>query len=55
MKNNYDIKPQNEIEILSTELSPQEMYIIGFLKGFDRANLKQMGEKGILDFSVNVI
>jgi len=51
--NNF--KSQDEVEILSHQLSPEEMYIVGFLKGFDRQVLKEWQEKGILDFSVPVI
>ena len=56
MKDAYQIfNAQNEIEILSHQLSPEEMYIVGFLKGFNRQTLRDWQEEGILDFSVNVI
>ena len=56
MRNKYqNFNAQDEIEILSTQLSPEEMYIVGFLKGFDRQTLKEWQEEGILDFSARVI
>jgi len=56
MQNKYhQLNAQTEIDMLSDQLSPEEMYIIGFLKGFDRNTLRQWQEQGILDFSVNVI
>ncbi len=45
----------DEIDILSEQLDSREMYILGFLKGFDRRVLKEWGRKGLMDFSVNVI
>ncbi len=42
-----------ELEILSEQLDPKEMYILGFLKGFDRKTLKELGKKGLMDFTVN--
>jgi hypothetical protein len=41
-----------EIEILREQLDPEEMYILGFLKGFDRKTLKDWSEKGLMDFSL---
>ena len=42
MKNTYqNFNAQDEIEILSAQLSPQEMYIVGFLKGFNREILRE--------------
>ncbi len=46
---------RDEIDILSDQLEPKELYILGFLKGFDRRVLKEWGKKGIFDFSINVI
>lgn len=45
---------EEEIEILSSQLDPREMYILGFLKGFDRKTLKEWNEKGLMDFSVKI-
>lgn len=56
MKNKYqNFNAKDEIEILSNQLSPEEMYIAGFLKGFNRDTLRAWQEEGILDFSVEVI
>jgi hypothetical protein len=56
MRNKYkNFNTQDEMEILSGQLSPEEMYIAGFLKGFNREILKEWQEEGILDFSVKVI
>ena len=56
MRNKYKyVNAQDEIEILSTQLTPEEMYIVGFLKGFNRQTLKEWQEEGILDFSTKVI
>ena len=55
MKKQYlDFEGKDEIEILSEQLDPREMYIIGFLKGFDRKILKEWNKKGLIDFSVNL-
>lgn len=32
---------KDEIDMLAEQLDPREMYIIGFLKGFSRKNLKE--------------
>jgi hypothetical protein len=56
MKNKYqNFNSRDEVEILSSQLSPEEMYIVGFLKGFDRRVLKEWQQKELLDFSVPVI
>ena len=38
-----------------TGLSSDEVYVLGYLKGFDREKLKKWNEKGLLDFSVDNI
>ncbi|VVB78618.1 Uncharacterised protein [uncultured archaeon] len=45
---------KEELEILTEELNldPREMYVLGFLKGFDRKTLKEWNKKGLMDFSV---
>jgi len=56
MKKQYiEYEGKDELEILSEQLDPQEMYILGFLKGFNRNNLKEWGKKGLMDFSVSNI
>jgi len=48
---------RDEIEILTEDLhlDPREMYVLGFLKGFDRRTLREWNKKGLMDFSVKVI
>jgi hypothetical protein len=56
MKNRYpNFNAQDEVEILSGQLSPEEMYVVGFLKGFNRQVLKEWQKRELLDFSVPVI
>jgi hypothetical protein len=56
MKQKYQSNfERDELDILSEQLEPKELYILGFLKGFDRKVLKEWGKKGIFDFSINVI
>lgn len=53
MKNKDQILSEDEeIEILSKQLDSREMYILGFLKGFDRKQLKEWSKRGLMDFSV---
>ena len=53
MKKQYlDYEGKDEMEILSEQLDPQEMYILGFLKGFNRTTLKEWGKKGLMDFAI---
>jgi len=52
-KHSYNYSDKDEIEILSEQLDPQEMYVLGFLKGFDRSTLKEWGKKGLMDFAVS--
>lgn len=52
MKKQYIDFEDEEIEILSKQLDPRELYILGFLKGFDRKTLKEWGKKGLMNFSV---
>lgn len=54
MKKQYNYKGKGEIEILSEQLDPREMYILGYLKGFDRKTLKEWNKKGLMDFSVRM-
>ncbi len=56
MKQKYQTSFEiDELDMLSEQLDPREMYILGFLKGFDRKTLKAWGEKGFFDFSIDVI
>lgn len=56
MKQKYQINFENdEVDLLSNQLDPKEMYILGFLKGFDRKTLRAWSEKGLMDFSISVI
>ena len=40
---------EEEIEILGKQLEPREVFLIGFLKGFNRNNLRQWQEQGLWD------
>jgi hypothetical protein len=58
MKTNYhNIREKDELDILTDDinLDPREMYVLGFLKGFDRAVLKEWSKKGLIDISFPVI
>jgi hypothetical protein len=57
MKAQYNFVEKDEIEILTDDLNldPREMYVLGFLKGFDRKKLRDWNRKGLIDFSVKVI
>lgn len=44
-----------ELELLSEELDSRDMYVLGYLKGFDRKTLKKWGNEGLLDFSVDTV
>jgi hypothetical protein len=43
----------NEMNILRSQVSPEDMFIIGFLKGFDRKTLKKWKDKEMMDFSID--
>lgn len=49
------LSEKDELQLLSEQVSPEEMYVLGFLKSFDRRNLKEWGKKGLLDFSMPTI
>lgn len=51
-KQHLDYEGKDELEILSEQLNPEEMYVLGYLKGFNRSNLKEWGKKGLMDFTV---
>jgi len=54
MKKQYlDYDGKDELEILSEQLDPQELYVLGFLKGFNRTALKEWGKLGLMDFTVS--
>ena len=40
---------EEEIEILGKQLEPREIFLIGFLKGFNRYNLRQWQEQELLN------
>ena len=52
MKKQYSISEDEEMEMLSKQLDPQEMYVMNFLKGFNRTALKEWGKKGLMNFAV---
>jgi len=54
MKKQYlDREYTEEINYLSDELDPREMFILGFLKGFDRRTMKDWSNKGLWDTSID--
>jgi len=58
MKKQYNQPVEREeLDILVEDLNmdSKEMYILGFLKGFDRGNLREWNKKGLMDFSVKII
>jgi len=52
MTKQQNLSEDDEIEILSKQLDSREMYMISFLKGFDRKILKEWGKKGLMDFAI---
>lgn len=52
MKKQYLENPNvnQELEILKKQLEPEDMYIIGYLKGFDRKMMKEWREKGLWEY-----
>lgn len=51
-KQKLELIDGDEIKLLSNQVSPEEMFIIGFLKGFDRKTLKEWEDNEIIDFSI---
>ena len=45
----------NEMEILADQLDSKEMFLLGFLKGFDRKVMREWQRKGIGDYSMELI
>jgi len=42
----------DEINLLSGDLDSKEAFILGFLKGFDRATTKKWIEKGLWEYEI---
>ena len=40
---------EEEIKILGKQLEPREIFLLGFLKGFNRYNLRQWQERELLN------
>lgn len=51
-KQKLELADSDEISLLSKQVSPEEMFILGFLKGFDRKTLKEWNDNEIIDFSI---
>ncbi|MDP2925624.1 MAG: hypothetical protein Q8N99_04590 [Nanoarchaeota archaeon] len=49
-RQHQSLTQKQEIEILSKQLDPEDMYIIGYIKGFDRKLMKEWSEKGIWEY-----
>ncbi|MDD5193964.1 MAG: hypothetical protein PHF67_05285 [Candidatus Nanoarchaeia archaeon] len=49
----YDLPEGNEMDILVNQvhLDSNEMFILGFLKGFDRNAMKEWTQKGLANYS----
>lgn len=54
LKQNLKFDGKDELEILSEQLDSKELYILGYLKGFDRKTLKEWDKKGLMDFSLKI-
>jgi len=46
MKKQY-MSEKEEIALLSEQVDPREMFILGYLKGFDRKVMREWSEKGL--------
>ncbi len=53
MKNQYQ-SYEEEIRMLSEQLDPREMFILGYLKGFDRKVMKEWDERGLWENSIEL-
>jgi len=49
MKRTSQTMLEEEIEILGKQLEPREVFLLGFLKGFNRNNLRQWQEQELLN------
>lgn len=54
---NLQSQEKNEIEYLKDNagLDEREIYILSYLKGFNRKTLKEWNKKGFMDFSIPVV
>jgi len=43
---------KDELEFLKRELNSEELFLLSFLKGFNRKVTKEWDEKGFWDFSI---
>lgn len=52
MKQHLDLSESNEIDILVDQihLDSREMFVLGFLKGFDRNAMKEWSKKGLANY-----
>jgi hypothetical protein len=49
MKQKITYIQEDEIDELAYQLDPREMYILGFLKGSNRQDMKKMSEEGLFN------
>ena len=56
-KQTLQTEQKKEIEYLTDNvgLNEEEIYILSYLKGFNRKNLKEWNKKGLMDFSIPVV
>jgi hypothetical protein len=43
----------NEYDLLEKELDSNDLFILSYLKGFDRSKLKAWSKKGLFDITIN--
>ena len=48
-----DSMEAHEMELLADQLDSREMFIVGFLKGFNRTTMKEWQKQGIGEYSLN--
>jgi hypothetical protein len=42
-----DVISEDEMSLLEENLTPEEIFIVGFLKGFNRENMREWKERGL--------
>jgi hypothetical protein len=51
-KQHTEVLENEEVELLREHLSPDEIFLLGFLKGFDRRVTQEWEDEGLLDISL---
>ncbi len=47
------ILEKDELNLLREQLSPEEVFLLGFLKGFDRNVMREWDKNGLWNFDIN--